>query len=51
MKDTHTAPIQTETVQSENTLESLEDPNVDLNQLNEKKRLSTAMSSYYLLYR
>ncbi|AIF51023.1 hypothetical protein [Pelosinus sp. UFO1] len=29
----------------------LEDPSIDLNTLEEKERLSVAMSSYYILYR
>lgn len=32
-------------------LQCLEDPNIDLNTLEEKERLSVAMSSYYILYR
>ncbi|MGI6091990.1 MAG: hypothetical protein ACOYD5_03165 [Negativicutes bacterium] len=32
-------------------LNCLEDPNIALNNLEEKERLSIAMSSYYLLYR
>lgn len=32
-------------------LQCLEDPSIDLNALEEKERLSVAMSSYYILYR
>lgn len=37
--------------ESEECLEFLENTDIVLNDLDEKKLLSTAMSSYYLLYR
>jgi len=40
-----------EDAQDKAGLRCLEDPGIDLNALEEKDRLSVAMSSYYILYR
>lgn len=51
MKNADPTAEHSEVTQPEASLESLEDYSMDLGNLEEKKRLSTAMSSYYLLYR
>lgn len=50
MKDTDPAAKAPETKQTDASLDSL-DSSLDQDELEEKKRLSAAMSSYYLLYR
>ena len=44
-------PIKHNQEEGKNCLECLEDPSRVLNNLEEKEMLSTAMSSYYLLFR
>jgi len=41
----------TQKEEGKDCLKCLEDPGIDLNDLDGKKLLCTAMSSYYLLYR
>ncbi|MBC8016018.1 MAG: hypothetical protein H7X79_09800 [Sporomusaceae bacterium] len=44
-------PIKHNQEEGKACLECLEDPSIVLNDVEEKERLSTAMSSYYLLFR
>ncbi|MCE5284499.1 MAG: hypothetical protein LLG02_01435 [Pelosinus sp.] len=51
MKDPNSALGHTQVEQTDTGLDCLEDSSADLSHMDEKHRLSTAMSSYYLLYR